>query len=75
MRLCSNIMLLVVTLTFINSQIIIFFLFMVFLSFLFIFLLWNSILIIIMYTVKCGDRGGTVVKVCYKSEGHWFDSK
>ena len=27
-----------------------------------------------MYTLE-GDRGGTVVKVlCYKSEGHWFDS-
>jgi len=47
-------MLFVVTLTFINSQIIIiFFLFMVFLSLLFIFLLWNSILIITKYTVKC----------------------
>jgi hypothetical protein len=23
-----------------------------------------------------GDRGSTVVKVlCYKSEGHWFDSR
>ena len=25
---------------------------------------------------RCGDRGGTVVKVlCYKSEGRWFDSR
>ena len=25
---------------------------------------------------KCGDRGGTVVKVlCYKSEGRWFDPR
>jgi hypothetical protein len=25
---------------------------------------------------KCGDRGGSVVKVlCYKSEGRWFDPK
>jgi hypothetical protein len=28
------------------------------------------------YTSENGDRGGTVVKVlCYKSKGHWFDSR
>ena len=28
------------------------------------------------YSLAFGDRGGTVVKVrCYKSEGHWFDSR
>jgi len=28
------------------------------------------------YVTEMGDRGGTAVKVlCYKSEGHWFDSR
>ena len=32
--------------------------------------------IFLSYLEKCGDRGGTVVKVlCYKSEGPWFDSR